>query len=280
MAQTHEFLENPDRPLTKRERRKIRRQSKQVTRPSLRLSIIKPLTPNQTIVFENFDTHNLLLHGIAGTGKSFISMYLSLDAVLNSERYRKLVIIRSAVPSRDVGFQPGNLKEKLRVYEDPYTRICAELFDDSTAYDLLKSKGLLEFTSTSYIRGITLDNCIVLIDEIQNMTGGELASLATRIGKNAKVIFSGDLRQTDLESRFESQRSGLPDFLKILARMKSVKSVEFDVEDIVRSGFVKEFIIAKDRYESAKLSRSDGTIRIEQSKVLPLPALGGTSPNI
>lgn len=240
------------RKLTKRERRLLRRESKQVKRPSLELRIIQPKTKNQELVFDFFKTNNLVLHGIAGTGKTFISMYLALDEVLNKDKYKKLYVFRSAVPSRDVGFQPGNLREKMRVYEEPYVSTVDELFNDRTAYDLLKSKNLFEFVSTSYTRGITLNDCIVIVDEIQNMNGGELSTLATRVGNNCKIIFSGDLRQTDLDGKYTSQKTGLPEFLAVVKRMKSVRTVEFEVEDIVRSGFVKEFIIAKDRYEQAK----------------------------
>jgi phosphate starvation-inducible PhoH-like protein len=188
----------------------------------------------------------LLLHGIAGTGKTFISLYLALqDVTNNANDYNKVVIVRSVVPTRDMGFLPGNHKDKAKVYEAPYYIVANELFGRGDAYEILKQKNLVEFISTSFIRGTTLNDCVVVVDEIGNMTMHELDSVITRCGKNCKVIFSGDFRQSDLTR--EQERNGLKDFMRILDRMKSFEYVEFDENDIVRSGLVKEYIIAKDR---------------------------------
>jgi phosphate starvation-inducible protein PhoH len=214
---------------------------------NFRLKNIEPLTENQSKTFECYSRDkNLMLHGIAGTGKSFISCYLSMRQLMNEDtRYKKLVIVRSVVPTRDMGFLPGNNKEKTKVYEAPYLAIFTELFGRGDAYEYLKQRGVVEFISTSFIRGITLNDCIVVVDEIANMTLHELDSVITRVGKNCKIVFCGDFRQSDFTK--EHERSGLIDFMKILNRMKTFEHIEFDENDIVRSAMVKEYIIAKSR---------------------------------
>jgi phosphate starvation-inducible protein PhoH len=211
---------------------------------NLSLLDIIPLTQNQRKTFNAYHAgKNLFLHGIAGTGKTFISIYLSLKELERQQRYEKIVIYRSTVPSRDMGFLPGNAKEKAKVYEMPYHGICQRLYNRSDAYDLLKQKGIIEFESTAFVRGITLENCIVIVDEMQNCNAQELNSLITRVGENCKVIFCGDIRQTDLDKRKE--RSGLADFYKIIDNMSSFELVEFLVEDVVRSKLVKEYILTR-----------------------------------
>jgi phosphate starvation-inducible protein PhoH len=153
--------------------------------------------------------------------------------------------MRSVVPTRDIGFLPGNAKEKSKVYEGPYYAICNELFGRGDAYDILKNKNTIEFMTTSFIRGITLNNAIVIVDEVNNMTFHELDSIITRLGKNCRIMFCGDFRQSDLPK--QAERNGLLDFMDILERMKSFTHVEFQQEDIVRSGLVKQYIIAKDK---------------------------------
>ncbi|CAB4131544.1 PhoH Phosphate starvation-inducible protein PhoH, predicted ATPase [uncultured Caudovirales phage] len=214
---------------------------------TFRLKDVQPLTDNQRLTFDYYDTgKNLLLHGIAGTGKSFLSIYLSLRSILSDQcRYKKLVIVRSVVPTRDMGFLPGNNKEKAKVYEAPYQAIFNELFDRGDAYEFLKNKNLVDFISTSFIRGITLNDCIIVVDEIANMTLHELDSVITRVGKNCKIIFCGDFRQSDFTK--ENERNGLKDFMRIINKMDSFEFVDFDENDIVRSRMVKEYIIAKDR---------------------------------
>ena len=182
---------------------------------------------------------NLVLHGCAGTGKTFISCYLAFDDMTKNQ-YEKLVIIRSAVPTRDIGFLPGTEKEKSSVYEEPYYDIAIDLFERGDAYQILKTKRLVHFMTTSYIRGITLRDAIILIDECQNMSFHELDSIITRVGENCRVIFCGDFSQSDLK------QNGMKEFFEILASMNRFDFIEFGVEDIVRSGFVKEYIIAKE----------------------------------
>jgi len=212
------------------------RRKKTLAGANLDLQEIEPLTKNQVIAFES--DKNLMLHGVAGTGKTFISSYLAFDDMAKGI-YEKLVIIRSAVPTRDIGFLPGNEKEKASVYEEPYKDICIELFQRGDAYEILKTKGLVHFMTTSFIRGVTLRNAVILIDECQNMSFHELDSIITRIGQECRVIFCGDFRQADLA------KNGLKDFVRILKAMNEFDFVDFDIKDIVRSDFVKQYITAK-----------------------------------
>lgn len=236
--------------LTRKQKRVQRQQGfkeEVVVKNSLTLKHFNPLTDNQRRTFASYDDgKNLLLHGIAGTGKSFISMYLALKDVLTTDsRYKKVIIVRSVVPTRDMGFLPGNNKEKAKVYEAPYYAICTELFGRGDAYEILKARGVADFISTSFIRGITLNDCIIVVDEIANLTLHELDSVITRVGKNCKIIFCGDFSQTDFTR--EQDKNGLKDFMRIIDRMKSFDFIEFDEHDIVRSQMVKEYIIAKTR---------------------------------
>ena len=239
-----------------RKQRRLSRQQKSLNgeesaplKRQLELKHITPLTETQRIAFEAYDAgKNLVLHGIAGTGKSFISLYLALDEILNSEEesvYEKVIIIRSVVPTRDVGFLPGSPKQKTEIYEAPYLAICSELFGRGDAYTVLKQRNDIEFISTSFIRGVTLNNCIIIVDEIANMTLHELDSVITRVGKNCRIVFSGDFRQSDFTK--ESDKGGLHKFIEITKRMKSFEFIDFNENDIVRSSMVKDYIIQKDR---------------------------------
>lgn len=213
------------------------RKNRLIAAANLNLQEIEPLTQNQLLAFEA--DNNLVLHGVAGTGKSFISCYLGFDDILKNEKER-IVLIRSAVPTRDIGFLPGNEKEKASVYEEPYKDICIELFQRGDAYEILKTKGIFYFMTTSFIRGVTLRDAVVIVDECQNMSFHELDSIITRIGENCKVVFCGDFRQTDLD------RNGLKDFLRILKAMhEEFTLIEFEIKDIVRSDFVKKYITAR-----------------------------------
>lgn len=214
------------------------------TNNSITVPIIKPLTRTQEDVFKHYEAgQNLLLHGVAGTGKTFLAMYLALKDVLNERLYQRVVIVRSVVPTRDMGFLPGNQKEKQRVYEQPYSAITTELFGRGDAYEILKTKAIVDFISTSFVRGVTFNDAIIIVDECQNMTFHELDSVITRIGKNCKVIFSGDYRQTDLTRDVE--KNGLRQFMDVLGHMNEFQTVEFTEEDIVRSKLVKNYIISK-----------------------------------
>ena len=234
--------------LTRKEKRLLRQNGGKVhiqEKLNFNLKHIEPLTQNQKLSFQAYDQNkNLMLHGIAGTGKSFISLYLTLKQVLaENSPYKKIIIVRSVVPTRDMGFLPGNTKEKAKVYEAPYTAICSELFGRGDAYEYLKSKNIIEFISTSFIRGITLNDCIVIVDEMQNMDWGELSSIITRIGNNCKIIFCGDIRQSDFRHREKDSKHDILKFMSIIQKMSEFQSIEFDIPDIVRSKLVKNFII-------------------------------------
>jgi phosphate starvation-inducible protein PhoH len=219
----------------------------EITKNNLELKLVYPITENQTKTFEEYESgKNLFLLGCAGTGKTFISLYLAFRELMSGNSpYRKVVIIRSAQSSKDMGFLPGTEKQKMEVYELPYKAICAELFGRGDAYDLLKAKGIVEFQSTSFLRGTTLNDSIILFDEAQNNSYGNLKTVLTRPGDNSKVIVCGDTKQDDLTSERYKETSGLHDLIKVFERMSSVARVDFTIDDIVRSGFVKEFIIAE-----------------------------------
>jgi phosphate starvation-inducible protein PhoH and related proteins len=209
------------------------------------LRTIKPLTSNQDATFDAYQQgYNLMLHGYAGTGKTFCALYLALNEILSGKsEYERIILIRSVVPSRDMGFLPGSIKEKIRVYEEPYKEICDDLLGRGDGYDILKMKRVVEFTTTSFLRGITFNNAIVIVDETNNMLMSELDTVMTRMGNNARVIFCGDYRQTDLNKPHE--REGITRFMEITKRISSFKHIEFQKEDIVRSSLVKAYIIMK-----------------------------------
>jgi phosphate starvation-inducible protein PhoH len=210
---------------------------------------VAPLTPNQEITFRAYHSNqNIVCHGYAGTGKTYISLYLALNEVLSGKSvYEKIVIIRSVVPSRDMGFLPGSMAEKARVYEEPYKEICDDLFGRGDGYDVLKLKGLIQFTTTSFLRGVTFKNAIVIIDEAQNLNFGELYTTLTRMGDTSRLILCGDFRQTDL--RKHEANNSLVHMMNVLKKMSNVCFVEFCENDIVRSDFVKEFIIKSTEYQ-------------------------------
>lgn len=214
---------------------------------NLNLSKIKPLTENQAQAFEAFNSKsNLLLHGLAGTGKTFMSMYLALESVMKKlSTYSQVIIVRSVVPTRDIGFLPGDEYNKIKTYEAPYRGICGELFGRDDAYDVLKHHKIVDFITTSFIRGITINNAIVVVDECNNMNFHELDSIITRVGSNCQLLFCGDFRQADLPK--QSEREGLRHFMNILEKMSCFKHIEFKEDDILRSDLVKQYIIMKDR---------------------------------
>ena len=241
--------------LTKRQKRILRQNGEQdllnnkpsFNSPNFNLKRVHPLTDNQKKTFDAFHSgKHLMLHGMAGTGKTFLSMYLAIkDLIGGTSEQEKIYVIRSVVPTRDMGFLPGSQKEKMKVYEAPYYAICSELFERGDAYDILKQKNAIEFMSTSFVRGTTLNNCYVIVDEINNMTFHELDSVITRIGKNCRVIFCGDFRQSDLSR--EQERNGLKEFMKVIDRLSDFEYIDFLEADIVRSKLVKEYIIARQK---------------------------------
>ena len=215
------------------------------------LNQIKPLTPSQEKVFDAFSKQkNLYLYGAAGTGKTFIGMYLALQEILNEQSsYDKLYIVRSLVPTREIGFLPGDHDDKAELYQIPYQNMVRYMFKmpDDASFDMLyanlKAQETISFWSTSFLRGTTLDNSIVLVDESQNLNFHELDSIITRLGVNTKIIFAGDAAQTDLVKT--NERNGILDFMKIIQGMDEFEMVEFGIQDIIRSGLVKSYLINK-----------------------------------
>ena len=218
---------------------------------SEQLTEIKPLTDNQKLVFDAYENNkNLFLYGCAGTGKTFIAMYLALKEILsNKTAYEKLYVVRSLVPTREIGFLPGDHEDKAQLYQIPYQNMVKYMFKmpDAPAfemlYDNLKAQETISFWSTSFLRGTTLDNAIVLVDECQNLNFHELDSIMTRVGNDSKIIFAGDIAQTDLVKT--NEKNGILDFMKILEIMDEFANIEFDVNDIVRSGLIRNYIITK-----------------------------------
>jgi len=209
----------------------------------------EPITENQKIAFDAWDDgDNLILAGSAGTGKTFIAMYIALEEMLDHDTYyRKIVIIRSVVPTRDIGFLPGNIEEKKLMYMLPYKHICTELFNDKASWGKMINAGQIQFESTSFIRGATFDDSIIIVDEMQNLNFHELDSVITRVGRNSKIIFCGDYRQTDF--RFDDEKEGIFKFMKIMEQMKNFSIITFGWDDIVRSGMVRDYIMTKEMLE-------------------------------
>ena len=212
---------------------------------------IKPLTKSQEKVFEAWERNkHLFLFGAAGTGKSFITMYLALREILNEQTpYNKLYIVRSLVPTREIGFLPGDHEDKANLYQIPYKNMVRYMFEmpDDPSFEMLygnlKAQDTISFWSTSFIRGTTIDNSILLVDESENLNFHELDSIITRLGVNSKIIFAGDAAQTDLQKAHE--KTGIMDFKKIIDDMDEFESIEFGIDDIVRSGLVKSYLISK-----------------------------------
>jgi len=212
---------------------------------------VNPIGDNQKRAFQEYKNgKNLFLYGAAGTGKTFITLYLALQEVLRNETpYDCVYLVRSAVPTREIGFLPGDEEDKTALFQVPYQNMVKFMFEQpneqafSILYDRLKNQGSLMFLTTSFLRGITLDNAIVIVDEAQNLNFHELDTIITRVGQDSKIMFCGDVFQTDLQR--SSEKEGISHFMKILRGMKSFSTVEFNLGDIVRSGMVKEYLISK-----------------------------------
>ena len=210
------------------------------------IKTIKALTPAQEDTFHAwYNNQNLCLYGSAGTGKTFLAVYLALQEVL-ARRQQRIIIVRSAVPTREVGFLPGTLEEKMAQYELPYHDIFHELLGKGSSYQDMKDAGLVEFMSTSFIRGLTWDNAIVILEEAENMTFHEIDSVITRTGENTRVIFSGDIKQTDLDGSKRMGESGMAEALNIMCGMDEFDCVSFSKHDIVRGPLVKSWIEASE----------------------------------
>lgn len=206
----------------------------------------EPLTENQKKAYNSWDDgDHLCLTGTAGTGKTFVALYLALESILEKQGpYHKITVIRSVVPTRDMGYLPGTKEEKQEVFETPYKNIMVELLGDDSPYRRLVHNHQLQFITTSYIRGMTIDNSIIIVDEMQNLNFHELDSVITRVGHNCRLIFCGDYHQSDFKEGGE--REGIMKFMRIIESMKDFTIVNFGWEDIVRSDFVRDYIMAKE----------------------------------
>ena len=212
---------------------------------------IQPITDNQKVLFDSYkEGKNVIAYGAAGTGKTFITLYNALKDVLDeSTPYERIYIVRSLVATREIGFLPGDYEDKSDIYQVPYKHMVKYMFqmpsdaDFEMLYGNLKAQETIKFWSTSFLRGTTLDNAIIIVDEYQNLNFHELDSIITRIGEDSKIYFCGDASQTDLQKT--NERNGIIDFMKIVRSMPSFNLNEFGINDIVRSGLVKEYLIAK-----------------------------------
>ena len=216
---------------------------------------VSAVTDNQKLAFQDYKAgKNLFLYGAAGTGKTFITLYMALQEVLRNEsKYDCVNIVRSAVPTREIGFLPGDEEDKTALFQVPYQNMVKFMFEQpneqafNILYDRLKNQGSLMFLTTSFLRGITLDNAIIIVDEAQNLNFHELDTIITRVGMDSKIMFCGDFFQTDLQKNVEKE--GIKHFMSILRGMKSFSNIEFTLGDIVRSGMVKEYLISKIKKE-------------------------------
>ena len=212
---------------------------------------IEPLTETQESFFEEWgSSKNIFAYGAAGTGKTFIALYLALQDILDeNSAYEKLYIVRSLVATREIGYLPGTHEDKASLYQIPYKNMVKHMFempDDNSfemLYENLKHQETVSFWSTSFLRGTTLDNAIIIVDECQNLNFHELDSIMTRIGQDSKICFCGDVNQSDLQKT--NERNGILDFQRILSNMEEFSMIEFGVNDIVRSGLVKSYLISK-----------------------------------
>ena len=215
------------------------------------LNQIKPVTDSQKLVFDTWKQgQNQFLFGCAGTGKTFVSLYLALSEVLKNETpYDKVIMVRSLIPTREIGFLPGDEEDKAALYQVPYSNMMQFMFEQpneqafETLYNRIKAQGSYYFLSTSFLRGLTFDNSIIIVDECQNLNFHELDTIITRVGQDSKIVFCGDFSQTDLLK--QNEKNGLHDFLRILMEMQEFNCVEFNIGDIVRSGFVRNYLIQK-----------------------------------
>ena len=212
---------------------------------------IEPITENQKILFNSYnESKNIIAYGAAGTGKTFVTLYNALKDVLDENTpYEKIYIVRSLVATREIGFLPGDHEDKSDIYQVPYKHMVKYMFQMSSDADFemlygnLKAQDTIKFWSTSFLRGTTLDRSIIIVDEFQNLNFHELDSIMTRVGDNSKTMFCGDATQSDLTKT--NDRNGIVDFMKILTSMPSVDIIEFGLDDIIRSGLVKEYLVAK-----------------------------------
>lgn len=215
------------------------------------LQKMHPLTDAQARLFESYDKgQNILAYGSPGTGKTHVLLYNALKDVLNERTpYDKILLIRSTVQSLEIGFVPGTVGEKIAPFESPYKHMVKSMFDLPTEedfemlYGLLKTENIIDFMCVSFLRGTTFDNCIMIVDECQNLNYHHLSTVITRVGQDSKIFFAGDSKQSDLTK--QTERKGFIDFAKVLERMEEFDLIQFGIEDVVRSGIVKSFLVAE-----------------------------------
>lgn len=244
------------RRLSRKEKRQMEREQEHmvgILNNKFAMRKIQPLTTTQSDLFDSYrEDYNVAAIGTAGTGKTMCALWLALSDVLQTSTYERVIIIRSAVQTREQGFMPGTKEQKEEVYEQPYADIANDLFGRGDAYKILKSKGTIQFMTSSFVRGLTFDNAIIIVDECQSMTYHELDTIITRVGESSKIVFCGDTKQDDLDiSRNRADVSGLAEFLRVLDKIDSFETIQFTPQDIVRSGLVKEYIMAKEQLQAA-----------------------------
>jgi len=243
-------------PVKKQQEHNEEREPKPIASNQLKIRLdnlktFQPLTENQKLFFDAYKRGDyfVALHGVAGTGKTFCALYKAIEEVLDkSNPFNKIIVVRSAVQSREIGHLPGDVNEKMEIYEQPYRQICEILFDRKDAWDRLEEQGYISFISTSFIRGMSFDDAIIIVDEMQNLTYEEIDTVMTRVGYRSKIIWCGDYRQTDLNKR-KNDVTGILKFFDIAQHMSAFTRIEFTVDDIVRSSLVKDYILAKLKYE-------------------------------
>ena len=210
---------------------------------------IKPKTTNQKkMVFAAMNNDMLFVTGPAGTGKTYISVALAVRALKNKE-VKKIIITKPAVEAGEsLGFLPGDMQEKI----DPYLRPIYDALDDMLPPEKLRyyqENRIIEIAPLAYMRGRTLHNAFILLDEAQNTTAMQIKMFLTRMGPNSKMIVTGDISQVDLP---DHQQSGLMHSLEILKNIKEIGSIELGPQDVVRHKIVKKIIEAYDKAKKSK----------------------------
>lgn len=239
------------RRITKKQRQPILTHDEYVSQSRPTIKLIDPLTKAQDEMMDIYERYDAMAAlGSTGTGKSYVALGLALNDVLNEKLYEKIIIVRTAVATRDMGHMPGDINEKMSYYETPYIDIVDSLSGKKGYYKTLKERGVIQFMTTSYVRGLTFENAVIIYDEVQSSTYHEIKSVYTRLGSTSKIVFCGDYKQDDLAtSKNRNEFSGLKKFMAITNLMKDFGYVHFTKDDIVRSGNVKSFIIAEEEYE-------------------------------
>ena len=213
---------------------------------------VAPLTENQELIFKAWDEgKHLFIYGAAGTGKTFCALYKALyDTLKATPNYDSVYLVRSLVSTREIGFLPGDQEDKTAVYQTAYKNMVKYMFemgndnDFEVLYGALKSQDSVKFWSTSFLRGVTLDNSVIIVDEVQNLSFHELDSIITRVGENTRIVFCGDAMQSDLIR--DKEKNGIHDFMRILEMMPDdFDMIEMGIDDICRSGLVRNYLIAK-----------------------------------